>query len=68
MKEVAQHVLKPLLEKHISNTIRILYSLPEKWFIKDNETSEIAKELITYFKKIKFKVPNNFIIDLEDRL
>lgn len=31
-KEVANEVLKPLLEKHISKGIRIIYKIPEKWF------------------------------------
>ncbi len=64
-KEVAQHVLKPILEKHISNGIRIIYKLPEKWFTQDNETFEMVNELTNYFQRVKLKVSPNFINDIK---
>ena len=64
-KEVAQNVLKPILEKHFSNGIRIIYKLPEKWFTQDNETSEMVNELSNYFQRVKQKVSPNFINDIE---
>jgi hypothetical protein len=41
-KEIAQFVFKPFLERNLSNAIRIIYKLPEKWFNQDNKASELA--------------------------
>ena len=31
-KDLGFEVLKPLLEKNISNALRIIYKIPDKWF------------------------------------
>jgi hypothetical protein len=66
-KEVAQFVLKELLESNMSIADKYREKMPEKWYKEDNETSQMANELAIYLRKINFKASLIFFSKLEKK-
>jgi hypothetical protein len=66
-KEVAQFVLKELLESNMSIADKYREKMPEKWYKEDNETLQMTNELAAYFRKINFKASLIFFSKLEKK-